>query len=218
VLVSHNRKFIYTKTLKTAGTSVEAYFEPWCVADQTSCVPHYRAQSVSEAGIVGERLTEGRHSQWWSHMPAEDIRAGLGADIWNRYLKFCCIRNPYEKTLSLFFWLRATGELDPSTKGDAEGFETWLEAQAPVDRNKYMIDGSFCMDFVVRYERLHADLEHLCNRLGVPWRSDRLATFKSGHRPESATVERLYSARAKELVSSAYAFELDFFGYTFGGL
>ena len=30
MLVSHARKFIYTKTLKTAGTSVEVFLEPYC--------------------------------------------------------------------------------------------------------------------------------------------------------------------------------------------
>jgi len=33
MLVSHRYRFIYTKTIKTGGTSVESYFEPYCMAD-----------------------------------------------------------------------------------------------------------------------------------------------------------------------------------------
>jgi hypothetical protein len=31
MLVSHLKKFIFTKTKKTAGTSVESVFEPYCM-------------------------------------------------------------------------------------------------------------------------------------------------------------------------------------------
>jgi hypothetical protein len=34
MLVSHQRKFIYTKTVKTAGSSVESYFEPYCISPE----------------------------------------------------------------------------------------------------------------------------------------------------------------------------------------
>ena len=33
MLISHRKQFIYTKTYKTAGTSVEVYFEPYCMQE-----------------------------------------------------------------------------------------------------------------------------------------------------------------------------------------
>ena len=35
MLVSHQKKFIFTKTKKTEGTSVESFFEPYCVLEVT---------------------------------------------------------------------------------------------------------------------------------------------------------------------------------------
>ena len=33
MLISHRKQFIYTKTAKTAGTSVESYFEKYCMPE-----------------------------------------------------------------------------------------------------------------------------------------------------------------------------------------
>ena len=51
MLVSHRYKFIYTKTRKTAGSSVESYFEPFCMPDGEWTQRHLREEYVSDAGI-----------------------------------------------------------------------------------------------------------------------------------------------------------------------
>ena len=52
MLISHRHRFIYTKTIKTAVTSVEAYFEPYCMAEGAWQESHSRAEHVSPEGIV----------------------------------------------------------------------------------------------------------------------------------------------------------------------
>jgi len=44
MLVSHLKKFIFIKSMKTASTSVEVYFERYCVADQNWVPQHHRDQ------------------------------------------------------------------------------------------------------------------------------------------------------------------------------
>ena len=57
VLISHRYKFIYIKNYKVAGTSVEAYFEKYCLDPSNNYkLTHSRKQSISEYGIVGNRL------------------------------------------------------------------------------------------------------------------------------------------------------------------
>jgi len=53
MLVSHKEEIHYTKTLKTAGTSVEVYFEPYCMPEGEWSFGHARAEYVSQAGIIG---------------------------------------------------------------------------------------------------------------------------------------------------------------------
>ena len=218
MLVSHRHRFIYTKTYKTGGTSVESYFEPFCMGDGEWTPLHERAAYESEHGVIGFRGS-GRPEggRWWNHMPAERIRAQVGEGVWTAYFKFCVVRNPYDKVVSAFYFQRARGMFVPG-EGEPEPaqFERWLHgAKLPVDRNKYLIDGQPCLDFVASYENLTADLERVCGRLGVPWEPARLPTFKAGIRPPGATVRRLYTDAARERVRQEYALELEMFGYKF---
>lgn len=218
MLVSHRRRFIYTKTVKTGGTSVESYLEPECLPPGAWTPTHFRDETVSEAGIVGYR---GRNMptgcRWWNHMPAAQIRAQVGEAVWSAYYKFCVIRNPFEKAVSAFYFL---GRPEPSEAVDLNAersrFEDWLgTAGPPVDRDKYLIDGEFCLDGVIRYECLAAELAGLCKRLGFDWEPQRLPRFKTGVRPMEATAAALYTPRARQIVEEVYAWELDHWEYTF---
>ena len=218
MLVSHRHRFIYTKTAKTAGTSVESYFEPYCMAEGEWTSSGPREEYVSSAGIVGFRggaIPKG--CKWWNHMPAAQIKKQLGDEIWSSYLKFCVVRNPYDKAISEFYFLRKQGVLKADDrKSEAAQFEHWLASNGPaVDRDKYLIDGELCVDVVVKYEFLHRDLEQLCTRLGIPWNPELLPTFKKGIRPAEASVLSLYTEKAKEIVGEVYAFELKQFDYGF---
>jgi hypothetical protein len=233
MLVSHGYQFIYTKTLKTASTSVEVYFEPFCVEEGAANLARVREESVSAAGIVGYRgPSKPEGCRWWNHMPAAQIRDQLGEDIWTRYFKFCVIRNPYEKAVSAFYFGRSrnpslsdspasdtsTHDATEEAAKDAAAFEHWLITHGPpIDRDKYLIDGQFCLDDVIRHESLAADLERVCTKLGIPWNPDALPQLKTGTRPKTAIAQALYTSTSRRLVEAAYEFELDYFGYQFPG-
>ncbi|WP_297802303.1 hypothetical protein, partial [Arenimonas sp. GDDSR-1] len=99
------KRFLYFKTKKTAGTSVEIYFEPHCLPPGSWRPEHARAETVSAYGIIGSRM-HGRSNTdvWFNHMPAVLVREHLGHEIFNAYYKFCVIRNPYDKMVSRFWW------------------------------------------------------------------------------------------------------------------
>jgi hypothetical protein len=219
MLVSHAAKFIYTKTVKTAGTSVELYLEPFCVkeAHTNGANRHGHREKVSDVGIVGFRGRDRRTSQvkWWNHMPAADIKALLGDEVWNSYFKFCVVRNPFDKVISLFYYWRKAGRFpfDPSAP-DHEQLESWLiNNRIPLDRDKYTIDGQFCLDTVIRYERLHQDMERVCQRIGLPWNPAAFPTMKIGFRPQGKTIASLYTERSAKIVRDRFDFEFEFFGY-----
>ena len=218
MLVSHRHRFIYTKTLKTAGTSVESYFERHCMDEGEWSESHAREQYESASGIVGQRFGVRPDHRWFNHMPAARIRAQLGEAIWQSYFKFCVIRNPYDKVISMFYFDLAGGriEVDPAAS-DAERFEHWvLTAKLPVDREVYLIDGAPCMDRYLRHERLEADLASVCRHLQLPWTPTALPTFKMGNRPAEARMEVLCTPRARHCIETAFAYELETFGYRFG--
>jgi hypothetical protein len=212
MLVSHRKQFIYTKTIKTAGTSVESYFEPYCMKEGAWSFTRGRFEHISDSGIIGCRTGDPLTIQactWWNHMPAATIKALIGESIWNSYFKFCVIRNPFDKAISAYHFFSAKATT-PNLKQD---FEAWLMSNPlPIDRNKYLIDGEFCMDDVIRYETLLQDIERVCTRLKVPFRPQDLKSLKAGHRPSKPLAE-YYSIKSAETVSNAYRYELEKFGY-----
>jgi hypothetical protein len=215
MLISHRHRFIYTKTFKTGGTSVEAYFEPFCMAPGEWTLSHDRAQYESAHGVIGFRgINPPPGLRWWNHMGAAEIRERCGAAVWDGYFKFCVVRNPFDRAVSAFYFARSKGRLPASDAADPLQLERWLAGGGlRMDREQYLIDGAFALDGVLRHECLQADLEALCGHLGLPWEPERLPRFKAGLRPAESRPDALFTPRAVALIEAACAWELENFGY-----
>lgn len=230
MLISHRYAFIYTKTGKAAGTSVEAYFERFCMPDGAWQPSHWRQMYEGDSGVVGYRGEHPEGRKWYNHMPARDIKRLVGNRVWERYFKFCTVRNPWEKAISAFEFLGRAHRLPSGDEGTAYRnafpshdpeqlrFLHWLETVGvPRDRAAYVIDNEICVDDFIRFESLHGDLQRICARLGVDWDPSLLANYKTGTRRPEMTVSRLYRDPARLRVQEACAFEIARFGYQFPG-
>lgn len=227
MLVSHRYQFIYTKTKKTAGTSVESFFERFCMADGEWEQSHTREQYESSSGIIGFRGAKTPpNTRWYNHMSASEIKKLLGDDTWNRYFKFCVIRNPFDKCVSAFEHFGKKFKVNKfnllhrfATAGmtsEQSRFLSYVSKSAQnVDRDKYVIDGTFCLDDIIRFESLETDIARICEHLSLPYDPQYLPTFKKGHRRKDATVESLYTPAAKKRVAKMFDFELAQFNYEF---
>jgi hypothetical protein len=221
MLVSHRHRFIYTKTVKTAGTSVEIYFEDACLPPDSDIVRgHAIAETVTDAGIIGFRGVDPGESRYYNHMPASDLRALVGPEVWDSYFKFCVIRNPFDKLVSLWWVIVRSDPRYPDIVDDVSAirseFSHWCTQSAAraVDRDKYLIGGHVAMDGFIRYESLVADLKHVCDRVGFPFRLDNLGQYKSGLRASLLPFAEYYEPAAARAVRDVFGWELDYFGYT----
>jgi len=223
MLVSHKYKFIYTKTYKTAGTSVESFFEKFCMKEGEWEESHSRAEYESEAGIIGFRGVDvPENASWWNHMPAVLIKKQLGERIWNSYFKFCVIRNPFEKCISAFEDVRHAKIKKMnrnfsnnffSSKDEKLEFLNYLKTSPPLDRNKYLIEGEFCLDDLIRYESLNKEILRICKRLGLPYEPKLIPKFKQNRRRKEATFENLYSIESIQEVAKIFNYEIENFSY-----
>lgn len=239
MLVSHRKKFIFTKTVKTAGTSVEAYFEPYCVDDTNWEVLHSRPEHVCSVGIIGYRgkLAKKSGSTWFNHMPAALIKERLGEALWDEYFKFTVIRNPFDKLISGFFMfdleeantepihplLKLLGKPPKKQrkpihrvegKTPIERFRSWIQHGGHIaDSNKYKINGDVCVDYFVRFENLHQDIETVCEKLSIPYNPDRMPKLKSGIRKSEMQIKDFYDPQTEAIVRKNYAWEIERFGY-----
>jgi hypothetical protein len=175
MLLSHEKQFIYFKTKKTASTSVEIYFEPYC-ANQPDHVPgHSTKQIISSSVIIGSRR-DGRtpDDMFFNHMPALLLLERIGLRTFNRYFKFCNMRYPFDKMVSRFWWVFSKRGIAPRTTELSfdqvrQLFNQYI-IQSPAqqlanDRPTYFIGREAVADFYIRYESLNDDLSAACDRL-----------------------------------------------------
>jgi len=240
VIASFASNFLFVKTRKTAGTTVELVLSGWCGADDilTPLIwedeltrrglgfsPHgFCIDQAEEAAILAaHRLADGAEAvrlystaarsgglRFWNHMPASAIRSRL-PDFWDRAFKFTVERHPYEKAVSLaYFLLRDVPEYT------IDDVRRLLELIVPRGQYRndplYRIDGELAVDRVIDYGDLWPALGELALRFGrtLP---DPLPRAKVGYRRFDEPAAMLLTADQKREIRGICAWEFAAFGY-----
>ena len=107
MLISHQYKFIFIKTVKTAGTSVEAFLEPFC-CPPGHIVQHWTPTIISDYGVVGQRWPQSDRNDfgYYNHMPASKIRERCPQ--FDEYTRLTIVRDPYDRAISYFHFSHPT--------------------------------------------------------------------------------------------------------------
>jgi hypothetical protein len=222
VIVSHDHGFVFLKTRKTAGTSVEMVLEPFCrppgaeVSEKTPTL-------VSRHGIVGRRLTPRSRLErllfrrdWYNHMTAAEVRAGLGPDRWARYRKVAALRNPFDLAVSRYHWELARHGL-PEAEDFAETRGRFAEmvqsGRFDGDHGIVHLDGHFVADTVVRFETLAADVAALVQQLVPGAAAAPLPHTKKTANRRQHPVADYYDAASIAAIRKSSAWVFDRFGY-----
>ncbi|MGH6987535.1 MAG: hypothetical protein ACRED9_11945 [Caulobacteraceae bacterium] len=96
VIISHERHFIFIKTYKTAGASIEAYLSAHCGPGDVL--------TPAEPPVAGHVARN--QGEFYNHIPAHKVRAAVGEEIGREYTTLCVERNPRDKFISYYFKLR----------------------------------------------------------------------------------------------------------------
>ena len=109
MIVSHEHRFIFVKTRKTAGTSLEVFLEPLCGERDvvTPVSPKYQDEET-------RRHRPRNDAGFRNHATAESIRRIVGDTVWNEYFKFTIERSPWDKMVSMYWWRKYQYRLEDS--------------------------------------------------------------------------------------------------------
>ncbi|MEI6096769.1 MAG: sulfotransferase family 2 domain-containing protein [Alphaproteobacteria bacterium] len=221
MLLSHRHKFIFLKSTKTAGTSVEMLLEPLCLPPGTSLPDEERAQQVSEFGIIGRRggaKPQAESDTWFNHMSASAIKELVAPEIWEAYVKITIVRNPFSRVLSAFrFMNRLGGNADYRAFGDeVAAFDAWLKLGKIMGyKHIVTVNGVLVADRVLRHERLNVDLAGLIRDLKLPVNAADLPNAKKRPAAYAAPpVAAFYNDSRRDRVLTLEGWSFDAFGYS----
>jgi hypothetical protein len=217
VLISHRYKFIYIKNFKVASTSVEAFFEKFCTEPNKDYKASIESdERITEYGIIGHRC-DGKHTVFWNHIPLLELKNHVSEEVFKTYFKFCVVRNPYEKMVSLFHFFRGPIDIN-HYKSEFEKFVKDKYNYNTNDLGKTMKNKEDppIFDFFIRYENLVQDIESVCKKLGIEdYDLKKLPTFRSECREKRMPYQYYYTEETKRIVYERHKIEFDYFGYRF---
>jgi hypothetical protein len=225
VIISHTHKYIFIKSWKTAGTSIETALSQQCSnGDVVTELGDYWFNRDEQGQWIHRSMNAEGFSQ---HEPAAGVKSKVAPEIWNGYFKFSIARNPWDRIVSLFSWeARNKPTLKPAKRwhhrlgfpfnefrARTVLFHQFVTGDWKTNDQFYVMDGALCVDFVMRYEQLAEDLGEVCKRVGLP--AVALPHLKSGLRQAGHGYAEYYDEQSKAIVAERHQNDLRFFGYEF---
>jgi hypothetical protein len=229
MIVSYERRLIFIKTRKTAGTSLEIALSAQC-GPRDIITPISPDDEAIRATITPIRpqnyvtgwkqmrgrdlrslILRGRRPEFRNHMPAREVLRWIGADTWQSLYSFAFERNPWDKAVSLFYY--ATRE--NADRFTFPAFLRWLPIDVLSNDGLYTDEeGSLLVDEVFTYEHLQDGITQVTRNGGLEPLA--LPHAKVGNRPQRARDFRtMYSDEDAAFVAGVCATEISRFGYAF---
>jgi hypothetical protein len=217
MLVSHKHKFIYIKSIKTAGTSTEIFLEPYCIEDIKES--HGRKMIKTDEGIVGSRLQQrnAERYEFYNHMPPKLIKDKIGEETFNSYTKIINIRNPFDMMVSHYYF-KPTFKLYSDVEMSFSDYmlkTNVVEDLADKYKNLMFIDDIFVIDEIIRFEKLESDLENLIKKLNLPTNIRTLGTYKKNTNKKTDSYKELHNDEIINLVCTHFKFYMELFNYKY---
>ena len=217
MLVSHRHRFIFVKTRKTAGTSVELSLARYCDGpdDVVTRISPGDTELQQRLGVEPRNYLDAAtgKKRFWNHCSATRIRRQLGSEIWNGYTTFCFLRNPWDRVVSQYWFRhRRTRRRAEEPKISFEDFVSREEFTTEIQR--FSRRSEVLVDHVGRFENLSDDLRHITSKIGLEW-DGWLPHAKGGVRPREPHYSEYYTPELAAIVARRCRLEIEFMGYRF---
>lgn len=179
-------------------------------------IPKTGGLAVSDA-LFGNRAA--------GHMGADAAEVLFGAWRFQSFFKFCFVRNPWDRLVSAYHYLRQGHPNSPivDTVATSESFAAFVATalRTPAvarelhirPQHRFVVNrhGRLVVDFVGRFEQLSRDFDVVARRLGVRRTLDV-------HNPSPhADYRTYYDEETRQIVAEFYKKDIELFDYRFDG-
>jgi len=228
MIISHKYRFIFIKTKKTAGTSIEVFLSQ-CCGEEDIVTPIWPPVELHHArnyrgfwnpipeisqnrgrGIIGTFKNLIQRNKYWNHIPASLVRKRTAKKIWASYFKFCVERNPWDKTLSHYHMV------NDRTGGGVSLYEYIEKGNFCFNFPKYTDDSGFVLvDKILKYETLMDELRGVFKGLDIQFAGSLGVRAKFEHRKDRRPYQDIFSDRQRDIIQTAFRREIEIHGYEF---
>jgi len=202
MIISNTHNFIFIKPHKIAGTTiVNALVNAKCLTwEDVDSAPNRN-----------------------NHQRYQELETELGS--LKSYFVFSFVRNPYERILSLYVYLKEKeipkklNENRPLIKNDEIARSSGSFKNAI--KNGFMIpsfmrfflnnEDEINLDFIGKVENLQEDFNIICDKIGIP-KQELPHKNKTKHK----SYTEYYDDETRSIVAEKYAKDIEYFGYEFG--
>ncbi len=227
MIISHKHKFIFIKTEKTAGTSMEIALSKYCGPDDVitpiTAKDELKRKKLGYRGPQNYRIPLSNYSKkdflsslyerkpkyFYNHISAKEIIPYIDNNIWDSYFKFCFERNPWDKVISWYFW-RYPSEPRPTISE----FIQSGEANLVKGFDLYTDSSNIVVDRVFLYEQISDAPQEISEQLNLD-SIPELPFAKAGVRTDKRNYKEILSDSDKEKLSKVFAREIAYFRYEF---
>jgi hypothetical protein len=208
VIVSHRHKFIFFAVPKTATHTIREALRQHLGPDDWEQQVLFGAQTLPIPEIAAIRH---------GHVSVKEIQPHLDSAVWQDYFKFGFVRNPYDRFISICFFLNRG---DPNF---AAGAISFMKDRLKRRRFQERVlvrpqfsqlcngDGDVGLDFVGRYEGLQASFDTIREKIGLPNTNLGLKNTSK----HASFVDYYDDDELRQLVGDFYAEDLRVFNYAF---
>ncbi|MBN1666887.1 MAG: sulfotransferase family 2 domain-containing protein [Anaerolineales bacterium] len=214
--ISHQYRFVFLAFPRTASTSIRRLLEPYsdiCSVHKSEITPDF---------------------PYWHHMPAQEAKHAFEQQGWDwfTYRRFCVVRNPYDRAVSLFRHRREKDALRHSLPRLRYRALDFLYKHLPVKLafglfvtaiqphfgvaqglKAFISDdqGRPLVDHFLRYEDLEMELPNYLETLGISIHPSDMPHLNVSL--DRKPYLEWYNAYTQRHIANKYRYEIDKFGY-----
>jgi hypothetical protein len=202
MIISHTNRFVFLKTPKTAGTSVQNALKPVCSFPDVVTYGNINQ-------IVGEDVS-----------PLTEFMTMRELSNIDKYFSFGFTRNPWSLVLSRYLYQVKRGRLPEFYVLNRMYFNCWLQTHY-IMKDEHITDktktwlfekGKQTVQFIGKFETLQEDFQYICYTIGH--KNLKLEHYNKAQ-INVGDYRDWYDGTSRVLIYKRFGFEIDTFKYKF---
>jgi len=206
MLISDTHQFIFVHIRKSAGSSIRDTLEPLSIIKPTDTLSKIKSRFLR---------TEKDYKKYAfrQHDSITVAKRIMPPELFESYFKFAFVRNPWDRLVSEYEFIRRRPDHGRHSKVMKMGFEKYIVYQSKrFDAHQINMladkNGNLLMDFIGKFENLLDDWNRVTDKLGIE-------NKELTHRKKAgiSNYDSYYTDESRALVSELWKRDIEAFGY-----